>query len=208
MDEIPAGLTQPGDHQTLELPPGGSVTLMRSWLPADEADELQQSVLGGVSWSQPKITLFGRQVAIPRLQAWVGDDNARYAYSGTAFSPDPWHPAMQSLRVKLTSSLGSPFNSVLANLYRTGEDCMHWHADNEPELGPTPCIASVSVGATRDFLLKPRDRHCERISLSLGHGDLLVMRGHTQRHWLHSIPRRKRVTAARINLTFRYIDQA
>jgi alkylated DNA repair dioxygenase AlkB len=66
-------------------------------------------------------------------------------------------------------------------------------------------IASLSLGATRRFALKPRDGGTQRLALALPHGSLLVMRGDTQRRYRHALPRTARPVGPRINLTFRRI---
>ena len=98
---------------------------------------------------------------------------------------------------------GAPFNSVLANLYRDGRDAMGWHSDDEPELGSAPVIASVSLGATRRFVLKHRRDAARKLVLELAPGSLLVMAGDTQRNYRHALPRTARPVGERINLTFR-----
>ena len=96
------------------------------------------------------------------------------------------------------------FNACLFNYYPTGDDGMGYHADNESELGNEPSIASVSLGATRKFVFKHRITK-EKVEIPLQNGQLIVMRGQTQRHWLHSLPKTKKVTEGRINPTFRHI---
>ena len=94
---------------------------------------------------------------------------------------------------------------MLANRYRSGADAMGWHSDDEPELGMQPLIASLSLGATRRFLLRRRDDPAQRLALDLEPGSLLLMAGDTQRHWKHALPRTARPVGERINLTFRRI---
>lgn len=141
-------------------------------------------------------------MACPRLSAWQGD--ATYAYSGLTLHPAPWTPQVEAVRRRIEAAAGDAFNSVLANLYRNGADRLGWHADDEPELGPAPVIASASFGAPRRFLLRPK-RGGASVPIVLEPGSLLVMRGPTQRHWLHSIPPTRRPVGPRINLTFRRI---
>jgi len=97
------------------------------------------------------------------------------------------------------------FNSVLLNRYRGGGDYMGWHSDDEPELGPAPVIASLSLGAARRFLLRRGDDPARKAEYLLGHGDLLVMAGQTQQFYQHALPKMARVQGERINLTFRWI---
>jgi len=178
----------------------------RHWLPRDAADTLQRTLREDVPWEVHRIRMFGRQVDSPRLSCWMGDPAARYRYSGTAFVPEPWHPALLPLRDQLASFCGAPFNSVLLNRYRDGDDGMGWHSDNEAELGPAPVIASVSLGAPRRFLLRRRDDHAKKAEVLLDHGDLLVMGGQTQRLYQHGLPKSARPLAERLNLTFRWIN--
>lgn len=182
------------------------VSWHRHWLPRDAADTLQRTLRDDVPWEVHRIRMFGRQVDSPRLSCWMGDPAARYRYSGTEFVPQPWHPALLPLRDQLSAFCGHAFNSVLLNRYRDGDDGMGWHSDNEPELGPAPVIASVSLGAPRRFLLRRRDDHAKKAEVLLDHGDLLVMGGQTQRHYQHSLPKSARPLAERLNLTFRWIN--
>jgi alkylated DNA repair dioxygenase AlkB len=94
---------------------------------------------------------------------------------------------------------------VLANLYRDGRDSMGCHADNEKELGPNPVIASLSFGDGRLFRLHHKKKHKASLDIMLGHGDLLLMAGTMQHHWLHALPKTKQLKTPRINLTFRRI---
>jgi len=185
--------------------PGAELYLVRGWLQPDAADALLDGLLEQVEWEVHRIRMFGRVVDSPRLSSWIGDDGASYRYAGTSFAPQPWTKPLQALRVRLTDELGTPFNSVLANRYRSGSDCMGWHSDDEPELGARPVIASISLGATRRFILKHRHEPSIKAEIALEHGSLLVMRGDTQRFYRHCLPRTARPVAERINLTFRQI---
>ena len=192
----------------LELPGAGLDTpdfyLQPGWLDADAAQALWTRLLEELPWAHEAIHIYGRELMQPRLTAYHGDPDTAYRYSGRWWKPHPWHPLLAKLRERLAGETGVPFNSVLANLYRDGNDAMGWHADDEPELGPAPVIASVSLGATRRFLLRPRGGGASR-RLDLEEGSLLVMRGASQRDWQHSVPRTARAVGPRINLTFRKI---
>lgn len=179
----------------------------QAWPPA-HADALFAALHAEIPWQQHRLTLFGREVMAPRLSCWIGDADAVYTYSRTRFTPTPWTPTVASLRDDLERRLGRRFNSVLANLYRDGRDGVGWHSDDEPELGAEPVIASLSFGATRAFRLRSRATRAPALSIELAHGSLLVMAGATQRLYQHALPRRVRVDAPRINLTFRSIRVA
>lgn len=158
-----------------------------------------------LDWRQSAINLFGKSVLEPRLTSWYADPGVRYAYSGRQLLAQPWPACLQSLRTSLNTLIGHPFNAVLANLYRDGDDYMGWHSDDEASLGIEPIIASISLGAEREFVLRRKDDHLIKHKLPLAHGSLLVMQGVTQKYWQHSLPKRKKVNAARINLTFRNV---
>lgn len=176
------------------------------FLPPAEADVLLAQLTAEVAWEQRSIRLFGQQVPQPRLTAWYGDAAARYTYSNLTWEPRPWTAALQALRQQVEAATGTRFNSVLLNLYRTGQDSMGWHADDEPELGPAPVIASLSLGATRRFRLRPRAGLVHPpFSLDLPSGSLLLMRGATQQHWQHALPKTARPVGPRLNLTFRWV---
>jgi len=170
-----------------------------------EATGLFGELRRGIEWRQEEVTIFGRRHLVPRLVAWHGDPGARYTYSGTPHEPQPWTPTLERVRRRVQELSGFEFNAVLLNLYRDGRDGMGWHADDEPELGPDPAIASVSLGAVRRFCLRHRRRKGLRMDLSLPHGSLLVMWGATQRHWVHAVPKTALSVGERINLTFRRV---
>lgn len=186
--------------------PDAEVSFSAAWLSQDEADALFATLRATIPWQVHRIRLFGREHAAPRLSCWIGDAGASYRYSGTRFDPYPWPPALMPLRARLSDELGVPFNSVLANLYRDGRDAMGWHSDDEPELGPSPVIASLSLGATRRFVMKHRRDPALRRVLELPHGSLLIMAGDTQRYYRHALPRTARPVGERLNLTFRCVS--
>ena len=166
----------------------------------ENADQLFDLLRGDIAWEQHTITLYGRTVPTPRLTAWMGD--AAYRYSGIVNMPAPWPKALAELRDRLRKELGLDFNSCLANLYRDGTDSMGYHSDDEPELGPLPTIASISLGDRRRFVLRHRITR-ERWSWDLGHGDLLIMRDESQSDYAHAVPKTSRPVRPRMNLTFR-----
>lgn len=101
---------------------------------------------------------------------------------------------------------GVAFNSVLLNYYRDNRDSMGFHSDDEPELGPRPVIASLSLGTPRTLVFKPRgDLRADDVKLVLESGSLLLMRGDTQKNWKHGIMKQTRPCGGRVNLTFRRV---
>lgn len=184
--------------------PDADVRFDPDWLAPNEQAALFTALRHGIPWENHPVRLFGRELPAPRLSCWIGDPDATYGYSGLVRAPRPWSRVLAGLRDRIATAAEAPFNSVLANLYRDGRDAMGWHADDERELGPTPVIASLSLGATRRFVLKHR-AGAPRLAVELPPGSLLVMAGDTQASYRHALPRTAKPVGARINLTFRHV---
>jgi alkylated DNA repair dioxygenase AlkB len=171
------------------------------------ADAVFTALRTKVAWRQDHLKMFGNLIPVPRLESWVADEGLDYTYSGIHHEPDPWIDELVELRDLSSSHTGTRFNSVLCNLYRDGSDGVDWHADDEPEFGPMPVIASWSLGATRRFDLRRVDDHSIKVELELHHGDLVIMSGTTQELWRHRVPKTKKPVGERINLTFRLVTK-
>jgi alkylated DNA repair dioxygenase AlkB len=156
-------------------------------------------------WQQDTIRIYGKTHPLPRLHRWFASSSEPYRWSGIQMRPEPFPDALLGVLRRLEDESAVRFNTALGNLYRSGKDTVSWHADDEPDLGPEPVIASLSLGATRRFLLRRRDDHSVSTSFELTHGSLLWMSGATQTFWEHSVPRTTQTVGARINLTFRAI---
>lgn len=204
---IVARQTDSDGVERIDLRDGGYLIWIPRFLSVDETGPLFRTLHATLSWEQSIIKIYGREMPIPRLNAWYGDAGRDYRYSGTRFRALPWTPELQSIRDSVNQRLSLSFNSVLANLYRDGSDAMGWHSDNEPELGEMPAIASLSMGGGRRFLLRPRKESSaeHQMEFQLDDGSLLLMAGTVQTHWRHSVPRTRKPAAPRINLTFRRI---
>lgn len=154
-------------------------------------------------WNQEELKMFGKTVLEPRKVMWFG--STEYKYSGKVNKPRPLTPLLAHLVEFLTNDLQRPvkFNSVFCNLYQDGTKYIGWHSDNEKGLHPEPVIASISLGATRDFQLRNNNTK-ETITIPLCSGNLLVMYDNCQKDYKHQVPKRLRVKEPRINLTFRW----
>jgi alkylated DNA repair dioxygenase AlkB len=168
----------------------------------NDANVYLENLLDTIEWKNDEAIIFGRHIITKRKVAWYGDDGYSYKYSGTTKQALSWIPELLQLK-KLTEQLtGESFNSCLLNLYHDGNEGMAWHSDDEKALGKDSAIASLSFGAERKFSLKHRVTK-ESHSVLLENGSLLIMKGATQTNWLHSLPKSKRITSPRVNLTFR-----
>lgn len=189
--------------ELFNLGDGAYLHYFPQWLKEPEAGVLYKQLKESLQWEQPQIHIAGRMVPTPRLQCWCSEQSL--IYSGQTFAPLPWPQNLKNLCERIERVDGADYNSVLINYYRNGQDSVSWHADDEPELGHNPTIASISLGATRRFLLKPKKNSYKesRLTIELNSGDLLIMSGSCQSNWLHAIPKTKRLVEGRINLTFR-----
>jgi alkylated DNA repair dioxygenase AlkB len=173
----------------------------------ETADRLLLNLKDKIEWTQNTIRFYGKESLVPRLEAWYGDPGKSYAYSGIHMNPKPWTEDLIEIKQAIEKQAGATFNSVLINYYRDGKDRVAWHSDDEKELGQNPVIGSVSLGAERKFKLRHK-KHKEnghKAEILLQHGSFLLMKGPTQHHWLHEIPRTAKPIGPRINLTFRVI---
>ena len=194
--------------QRIELQAGAWVESWEGWLPGPEAGALASALVRELALEQRHIVLFGKPVLQPRLIAWAGE--LPYRYSGQTLEPRPWPSTVRTIAARVGDVAGAPFNHVLINRYRDGKDSMGYHADAEPELGPDPVVATLSLGQTRRFVLRRHERSDEApLVLPLHDGGLLIMGGTCQRHYRHAIPRETRPGfAERISLTFRQVLRA
>ena len=191
----------------LDLPlENGRLSYYPQFLLRDEADALLDFSLHQLAWRHDDIVIAGRRIPIPRLQNYYGDTGTEYAYSRIPLTPLPWPDPLRQLAQRLETLCEQRFNAVLANQYRDGRDSVDWHSDDEAVLGTTPVIASVSLGAPREFQLKSRGRlPTSRFKVTLAHGSLLVMHAPTQQYWLHRLPKAPWESLPRVNFTFRHI---
>lgn len=206
MKQIELGLNseeQPDNFSQIAEQLPAPVTYLKGFLSEHE----QQQILSEVNsypFEKPIITIYGKQHPIPRSQVWFADKGCEYQYSSLLISPQPWPSALTQLRQRLFDEFQINANGVLVNRYENGLDSMGWHSDDEPEIAKSTEIVSVSLGATRTFSLRHKERPVKQ-NFELERGDLLIMHKGMQTQWQHSVPKRLKVKGCRINLTFRQL---
>jgi alkylated DNA repair dioxygenase AlkB len=184
----------------------GTVNYYGKILSSREANQYFDLLMQNILWKNDEVVIFGKHIVTRRKAAWYGDSDYLYTYSNTTKQALAWTKELSDLKQIVEEYTETKFNSCLLNLYHNGNEAMGWHSDDEKSLGKNNTIASLSLGAEREFLLK--HKQTKRIaSVVLEHGSLLIMKDATQANWLHSLPRSKNVTQPRINLTFRKIVQ-
>ncbi|WP_378185252.1 alpha-ketoglutarate-dependent dioxygenase AlkB [Aquimarina sp. W85] len=193
-------------NEFIKLPmPDANVVYNVSFLPPTEAKNLFEYLLSTIPWQQDQITVFGKTHLQPRLTALFATNNKPYRYSNVIMHPHKMPPVLQELLASINKHCDVAFTTCLANLYRDGQDSNGWHADDEKELGSNPIIASLSLGEARWFHFKHKTDKSLKKKVWLTSGSLLIMGDGTQENWLHQVPKSKKITNPRINLTFRKI---
>ena len=182
----------------------GTVNYYRNVLTHNEANRYFDLLLQNILWRNDEAVIFGKHIVTKRKVAWYGDSDYLYTYSNTTKQALVWTKELSDLKQRVEDVTGTKFNSCLLNLYHDGDEGIAWHSDDEKPLGENSIIASLSFGAERKFSFKHKHTK-QTISVVLEHGSLLIMKDATQTNWLHSLPKSKKITRPRINLTFRTI---
>lgn len=195
------------DTITNLLPYDGIVNYHGKTFNNKEAQHYLDTLLQTIAWKNDEVIIFGKRIVTKRKTVWYGEPGLSYTYSGIARKALPWIKELQEIKTIVEKISNTRFNSCLLNLYHNGDEGMSWHSDDEPELGKENIIASVSFGAERKFSFKHKQTK-QTLSVMLENGSVLIMKGSTQANWLHCLPKTKKITKPRINLTFRtIIDQ-
>ena len=171
-------------------------------IPENQIKQLFDELLHHISWENERVVMFGKEIITKRKVAFYSDPSIAYTYSSRTKVGLPWNETLITLKNIVASITKEKYNACLLNLYHNGEEAMGWHCDNEKEIVVNSSIASLSIGATRKFSFKHKITK-ETISIQLENGSLLEMKGSIQQHWWHSLPKSKKITESRINLTFR-----
>ena len=186
------------------LPYDGTVNYYGPIVSSQEAKYYFDQLINNIEWKNDEVFIFGKHIITQRKVAWYADAGLSYTYSKVTKAGLVWTNELLKLKSLTEKLTGETFNSCLLNLYHRGEEGMGWHSDDEKELGKNMAIASLSFGADRKFSFKHKEDK-QTLSLLLENGSLLLMKDETQQKWLHSLPKTKRITEPRINLTFRTI---
>lgn len=185
---------------------GLELTYIPNMIKPNILEDIFNNLIDLIDWDFDTFKIMGKNITLKRRTAFYGDKSIFYNYSGNNREAKIWTEELLFLKKKVEHKTNIVFNSVLLNDYADGEVGMGWHSDDETELGINPRIASLSMGVSRDFLFKHKhNKNFNKIKLNLENGSLLLMHGHSQHFWYHTLPKRLRVKERRINLTFRNI---
>ena len=186
------------------LPYEGEVIYKGSVFNRKQTTSYYQNLLHHIPWQNDEAIIFGKHHITKRKVAWYGDKAYSYTYSGVTKQAHLWTPELLQLKQKVEEISSTTYNSCLLNLYHDGAEGMGWHSDAEKTLLENGTIASITFGAERKFSFKHKVTK-QRVDILLENGSLLLMKGTTQKNWLHRLPPTKKVFSPRINLTFRTV---
>jgi alkylated DNA repair dioxygenase AlkB len=186
------------------LPYEGEVIYKGSVFNRKQTTSYYQNLLHHIPWQNDEAIIFGKHHITKRKVAWYGDKVYSYTYSGVTKQAHLWTPELLQLKQKVEEISSTTYNSCLLNFYHDGAEGMGWHSDAEKTLLENGTIASITFGAERKFSFKHKVTK-QRVDILLENGSLLLMKGTTQKNWLHRLPPTKKVFSPRINLTFRTV---
>lgn len=184
------------------LPRDGEVYYYGNILDAATAAMYLDKCIRELSWEHDRAFIYGKEIVTKRKMAWYADEPVAYTYSGYTKMALVWPHFLDGIKRRVESDCGEVFNSCLCNVYSSGEEGMSWHSDAEKDLVENGVIGALSLGGERKFSFKHKQTG-ESVSLTLEHGSLLIMKGATQKNWLHSLPKTRKDVEPRVSLTFR-----
>ena len=181
-----------------------------AWLSPDDRQIWMDRCVQQINWDQPQVRVYGRWHRVPRLTAFLADQQVAYRYSGAVHRGEGWPDWFRPLLDLVSSRSSAPFNGCLFNLYRDGQDRMGWHADDEflfDGLRREARIVSLSLCGTswrredgggdgsdsigrnwgvRKFQVRRKGKkNADDVrEILLGHGDLMTMEGLFQKYYL------------------------
>ena len=184
------------------LPQDGIALYYDKIIGDEQVKQLYDALFNNIHWENERVIMFGKEIITKRKVAFFSDPSISYRYASKTKIGLPWTSTLITIKNRIESITKESYNACLLNLYHNGEESMGWHSDNEKEIITNSSIASLSLGANRKFSFKHKVSK-ETVSIELEDGSLLEMKGSVQAHWWHALLKSKKVTDARINLTFR-----
>ncbi len=176
--------------QTLADDEFGRIVYQPQFVDPALAAQAFEALLRDVPWRLERRRMYLREVLTPRLLA-------SYALV------EPLPEAIAELAPRVAAAAGAAFTHVGLNFYRDERDSVAQHNDHLHELSLDQPIALVSLGATREMLIRAKAPRRGVLRLDLEAGSLLTMSYATQLHYDHGIPKQHAPVGQRISLAFR-----
>ena len=186
---------------------GDLVILYKNVLNNRENDVVLKSILKhyGDKFQSDHPVIHGIVTSPKRKTVQISESGILYRYNGSADRETyPFSSTLMKVKRRVEGISGETYNYALINYYGDGDATIGEHSDNEKNLVRGSGISSLSIGETRYFYFRHREDKDRKIGFDLENGDLLIMRGTTQKHWKHAVPKRAN-KKERINITFRNV---
>ena len=139
---------------------------------------------------------------IPRKQIWFHKDNKYFCeewkYRYNRCESEQYDELLDEVELYIKQKLHKilkkynidipDINSCLVNKYRDGKDSIKPHYDSPQSFGDFPTIINLSIGASREFIIKKKKTK-DRISIELKNNSILIMAGGSQKYFTHEVPK-------------------
>jgi len=171
-----------------------NVNKLKNWVPLPDFE----TIWNMKPENRETISIYGKTHEVPR---WHKNYEFNYKFNGSPSKQlEPTPPEIKELFIAIQEKFSKGYNGILVNWYNP-EDYISYHSDAEKQLDITHPILTLTLGEEkRKFIVKNDHTKHEYF---LGHGDIFIMGGDTQKTHKHGLPRSKKYTGRRISLTFR-----
>lgn len=174
----------------------GDSKLALNFLPAELALDAFDRVRDEVAWQ----TMQHMGTDVPRLISQQGSITAEHkpVYRHPADEQPAtvtWTPFVERIARLASKRFGFEFNHALVQHYRSGEDHIGEHADKTLDIKHGAPIVGISLGASRTFTLKSKEKLAASTGplqiqkISLPHNSAMVLGLDTNRVFTHQVGR-------------------
>lgn len=175
------------------------------FLTSPDADALFSEILAGFDVTNRRVRMPDGTEHIAETGSYIFADENLTSFDALPQvwgGRSPWTGSLRRVRDRIEEETGVRFQVARCVYYKDGSEGVDFHRDL-PAYGSTGAIASLSLGAEREFVFRSTADPAERYSMRLLPGSLLFMGEGCQERYEHALPRDERCTKPRLNLTFR-----
>ena len=198
---------------------GGKIIYIENFISQEDSVNLIDHLLSEINWIQDKYTMYGKEVLTPRKLSSMMDNNFKAQMVGKVWNENTawvkagkeWTDPVEKIRKRIEDQITQKISYAQLNHYKTCNDYIGWHTDSETADGDL--IASISLGATRRFLLREKHKKNgpEDYEFTLKNGSLFIFDSDAaKKYYKHCLPKMRKKDNytdqsgnGRINITFR-----
>jgi len=187
--------------QVIQLDNGAELIYIKNFIQKEKAKELFDELKEKVPWVHGIYNMFGKPVKTPRVLYAMRDKDVDITNSYKVTGSMEWLESVELVKNEIEKVSGKTIIYAQLNYYRDGNEYIGPHTDSEVQ--NEDIIASISLGATRKFVLSKISDKTQKHTMELEDGSLLIMNENAaKKHYKHALPKMKNV-GPRINITFR-----